>query len=81
MLVTPSSVSHNLVWLMLLMTASQASRNALAFPGMPNNPFIWEEAIWVAAAEVKPAMTGKEKNSTTKPTKISHDQQSFYDSQ
>lgn len=69
MLVTPSSVSHNLVWPMLLMTASQASRNSLAFPGIPSNPFICEEAIWVAAAEVKPAMTGKEKNSTTKPTR------------
>lgn len=34
---------------------------------MPNKPFIWDEAMMTAAADVNPPVTGIDTNSTTKP--------------
>lgn len=70
MLQIPNMVSHWLVCRMLVKTDTQASINVLDLPLIPSKLLIWEEAIFKAAAVVKPDMTGYEKNSTKiKPKK------------
>lgn len=58
MLQIPNIVSHKLVSLMLEKTDTQASINVLDLPLMPSKLFNCEEAIFKAAAVVKPEMTG-----------------------
>lgn len=47
--------------------SSRACRNSLAFPCTPRIPLNCDAAILKDAAEVNPAITGYEKNSTRKP--------------
>jgi hypothetical protein len=49
------------------MTDCHDCKNPVACPAIPRKFLIWDDAIVKAAAEVKPAMTGYEKNSKTKP--------------
>lgn len=64
---TPSTVSHSFVSPIFSNTKIHASRNSLALPGMPSNDLTWTLPICMAAAVVKPAVTGIEINCTRKP--------------
>ena len=43
------------------------SRNSFPLPLIPSRLFSWDEAIVIAAADTKPAVTGNDMNSTRKP--------------
>lgn len=69
MVATPKTESHNLISLILTKKDFQASRNSLAGPGIPSRDFVCELAMLIAAAVVKPDITGNEKKSTKNPEK------------
>jgi hypothetical protein len=64
---TPRMVSHLLILCASPTTDCHDCKNPVACPAIPRKFLIWDDAIVKAAAEVKPAMTGYEKNSKTKP--------------
>ena len=64
---TPSVTSPALVSCILLNKFSHDARNSLPLPGIPSRFFSWDEAIVTAAADIKPAVTGTDMNSTRKP--------------
>lgn len=64
---TPKTESHSLISLIFTKKDFQASRNSLAGPGIPSKDLVCELAILIAAAVVKPDITGNEKKSTKNP--------------
>lgn len=65
---TPSTVSHSCTLRMCSTKLIQDSINSFDEPArMPSSDFSWPLAIVMAAAEVKPAVTGIEMNCTRKP--------------
>lgn len=63
----PSNKSWYFVSVMCSIIDIQDSRNSLDFPLIPRRPFICDEAIVIAAAVVKPTVTGTDIKLTKKP--------------
>lgn len=65
--VVAKTVSHSWISWVLWTISSHASMNVSALVGIPKKLLSWTEAISKDAAHVKPAITGNEKYSMTKP--------------
>lgn len=71
MVVTPSSASPSVMLPMLRTMLVQVSINSLPDPGSPSRDLIWLLEMVMAAAVVKPTITGIDTKSTRKPEMFS----------
>lgn len=65
----PNNVSWYRIWSRFLKIAIKESRKLSALPGMPSSDLNWEDAMLIAAADVKPVITGSDIKSNKKPWK------------
>lgn len=67
---SPSNVSHGFILSRLENIALTASTKSSALPGIPKRDLNCEAAMLIAAAEVKPVITGSDIKSNRKPDRI-----------
>lgn len=56
----PNNVSWYRIWLRFLKIAIKESIKPSVLPGIPRSDLNWEDAMLIAAADVKPVITGSE---------------------